>query len=70
LERAKQIPEWTAYDKQVAELAQRLLRKDANKKGGNETLVDESMFEQIDASPPKDPPVDTSESMKRKKEEL
>jgi len=55
LTRAKNIHEWTTYDKQVAELAKRLLKKDAaQKNGGNETVVDESMFVQIDSSVQKD----------------
>ena len=58
LTRAKNIPEWTTYDKQVAELAQRLLKKDAAGKGGeNGKVIDESMFVQIDSSGPKDPVV-------------
>ena len=48
LTRAKNIAEWTTYDKQVAELAQRLLKKETVK---DDTLVDESMFVQIDSSP-------------------
>jgi hypothetical protein len=57
LTRAKRIPEWTTYDKQVAEMAQRLLKKDAlQKNGGNGGGVDESMFVQIDSPGPKEPP--------------
>ena len=52
--RAKNIPEWTTYDKQVAELAKRLLKKDSGQKGGNGAVVDESMFVQIDSSIPKE----------------
>jgi len=51
LTRAKNIVEWTTYDKQVAELAKRLLRNGGGKDGGNGTVVDESMFVQIDSSP-------------------
>ena len=50
LTRAKNIAEWTTYDKQVAELAKRLLRNSGGKDGGNGTVVDESMFIQIDSS--------------------
>jgi len=51
LTRAKNIAEWTTYDKQVAELAKRLLRNGGGgKDGGNGTVVDESMFVQIDSS--------------------
>ena len=75
LTRAKNIPEWTTYDKQVAELARRLLTKDAAQKdGGNGTVVDESMFVQIDSSGQKDPVVaredDTDKDEKRVKDEL
>ena len=60
--RAKNIPEWTTYDKQVAELAQRLLKKDAARRdGGNGTAVDESMFVQIDSSGQKEPGVKDEE---------
>lgn len=63
LTRAKNIPEWTTYDKQVAELAQRLLKKDAAlRDGGNGTAVDESMFVQIDSSGQKDPVVKEDEA--------
>jgi hypothetical protein len=56
LTRAKNIPEWTTYDKQVAELAQRLLKKHAvQKNGGNGTAVDESMFVEIDSPSQKEP---------------
>lgn len=62
LTRAKNIPEWTTYDKQVAELAQRLLKKDAARRdGANGTIVDESMFVQIDSSGQKDPVVKDDE---------
>jgi UDP-glucose:glycoprotein glucosyltransferase len=54
LTRAKNIAEWTTYDRQVAELAQRLLRNGGGKDGGNGTVVDESMFVQIDSSSQKD----------------
>ena len=75
LTRAKNIPEWTTYDKQVAELAKRLLKKDAAlRDGGNGTVVDESMFVQIDASGQKDPVVKEDEAPKepevRVKDEL
>ena len=57
LTRAKNIVEWTTYDKHVAELAKRLLKKDAGQREGmNETVVDESMFVEIDSSSPKDSP--------------
>jgi hypothetical protein len=63
LTRAKNIPEWTTYDKQVAELAQRLLKKDsAQKNGGNGTAVDESMFVQIDSPREKEPVEDELEA--------
>ena len=75
LTRAKNIPEWTTYDKQVAELAQRLLKKDsARKDGGNEAVIDESMFVQIDSSGQKDPVVKDDKAPKapdaREKDEL
>jgi hypothetical protein len=71
LTRAKNIPEWTTYDKQVAELAQRLLKKDAEKKGSdNESVVDESMFVQIDSSNPKEQIIEKKEETKPKKDEL
>jgi hypothetical protein len=50
LTRAKRITEWTTYDEQVAEMAKRLLKKDAERKG-NATVVDESMFNKIDSAP-------------------
>ena len=53
LTRAKRIPEWTTYDAQVAEMAKRLLKKDAERKG-NGTIVDESMFVKIDSAPQKE----------------
>lgn len=57
--RAKRIPEWTTYDKEVAELAQRLLKKENASKGKeNGDSVDESMFVQIDSSSPKEPVAD------------
>ena len=71
--RAKNIVEWTTYDKQVAELAQRLLKKDAGLKNGNGTVVDESMFVQIDSSSPKENVQDKDENVKseeRVKDEL
>jgi UDP-glucose:glycoprotein glucosyltransferase len=56
LTRAKRIPEWTTYDKEVAEMAQRLLKKDAfQRNGGKGTAVDESMFVQIDSPGQKEP---------------
>jgi hypothetical protein len=76
LTRAKNIPEWTTYDKQVAELAQRLLKKDAaDKNGGNGTAVDESMFIQIDSPSQKEPveeevEVEEIKSEERVKDEL
>ena len=73
LTRAKNIVEWTTYDKQVAELAQRLLKKDAGLKNGNGTVVDESMFVQIDSSSPKENVQDKDENVKseeRVKDEL
>jgi len=75
LTRAKNIPEWTTYDKEVAELAQRLLKKDATlRNGGNGSTVDESMFVQIDSSGQKDPVVKEDEAPKepdaRVKDEL
>lgn len=66
LTRAKRITEWTTYDKQVAELAQTLLKKDARYKNlENETAIDESLFVQI-VSSPKDPVVRDEE---KKREE-
>ena len=63
LTRAKNIPEWTTYDKQVAELAQRLLKKDAARRDGeNGTAVDESMFVQIDSNGQKEPVVKDEEA--------
>ena len=59
LVRAKNIAEWTTYDKQAAQMAQRLLKKS----GANET-VDESMFQQIDSPPAKDPVVSEEEKEK------
>jgi hypothetical protein len=56
LTRAKNIVEWTTYDKQVAEMAKSLLTKDLGARDGtNETVVDESMFVAIDSSSPKEP---------------
>ena len=56
LTRAKRIPEWTTYDKRVAEMAQRLLKKAASQRnGGDGTAVDESMFMQIDSPSQKEP---------------
>ena len=69
--RAKNIPEWTTYDKQVAELAQRLLKKDAARRDGdNATAVDESMFVQIDSSSQKESVVKDDEPEARVKDEL
>lgn len=63
------------YDKQVAELAQRLLKKDAAQKdGGSDIVVDESMFVQIDSSAQKDPvaprEADGEKTEERVKDEL
>jgi hypothetical protein len=76
LTRAKRIPEWTTYDKQGAELAQRLLKKNAAQKNGeNGAAVDESMFVQIDSSSQKEPvneelKIEENKSEERVKDEL
>ena len=75
LTRAKRITEWTTYDKEVTELAKKLLKKDGGQKdGGNATVVDESMFVQIDSSSPKDQVIDANgesqKSNERVKDEL
>jgi hypothetical protein len=74
LTRAKRIAEWTTYDKQVAEMAQRLLKKAASQKNGSDgTAVDESMFVQIDSPSQKEPhkvEVEDKEDEARVKDEL
>ena len=73
LTRAKRIPEWTTYDAQVAEMAERLLKKDAERKGdANAPMVDESMFTRIDSVPQKEDAVQDGKARgdERVKDEL
>lgn len=71
LTRAKRITEWTFYDREVTELAKKLLKQDGDGRDGRAgEVVDESMFVQIDSSSQKEPVVDTKEESQKENERV